>query len=268
VHGVNSGNVDALAQALVLNGISKDQVSRICKELCLATTSAAQRALCGTCAAPIVCAPTFSRRSSAAGSGLVTPTRAGADRSRARRAGTEAAQDQLARVGRAAEREGPRSPGRTDAHALDFLRGHDGERVSRRAGGHRVGDRAGSRAPRGGHPTLPPDHRCGGRMARRQPGSAGTVSGFPPQLHVKDGKINAIRPNRLGSPTLRSCWHLGGLESGRRVSNSSWSKGLAAAQRNGVILTTAERGMGLEPAMEPGFSVAGLLLRVPLLQSV
>lgn len=33
VHGVSTRNVDALAQALGLNGISKDQVSRICKEL-------------------------------------------------------------------------------------------------------------------------------------------------------------------------------------------------------------------------------------------
>jgi len=33
VHGVSARNVDALAQALGLNGISKDQVSRICKEL-------------------------------------------------------------------------------------------------------------------------------------------------------------------------------------------------------------------------------------------
>src|SRR6266852_7421166 len=33
VHGVSTRKVDALAQALGLNGISKDQVSRICKEL-------------------------------------------------------------------------------------------------------------------------------------------------------------------------------------------------------------------------------------------
>jgi transposase-like protein len=33
VHGVSTRNVDALAQALGLNGISKDQVSWICKEL-------------------------------------------------------------------------------------------------------------------------------------------------------------------------------------------------------------------------------------------
>ncbi len=33
IHGVSTRNVDALAQALGLNGISKDQVSRICKEL-------------------------------------------------------------------------------------------------------------------------------------------------------------------------------------------------------------------------------------------
>jgi transposase-like protein len=33
VHGVSTRNVDALAEALGLKGISKDQVSRICKEL-------------------------------------------------------------------------------------------------------------------------------------------------------------------------------------------------------------------------------------------
>ena len=46
---------------------------------------------------------------------------AGADRSRPRGARTQTAQDELARVGRAPQREGARSPPGADAQALDRL---------------------------------------------------------------------------------------------------------------------------------------------------
>jgi hypothetical protein len=37
-------------------------------------------------------------------------------------------------------------------------------------------------------------------VARRQPGSAGLAAGILSQLHVKDGKINAIRPRPAWIP--------------------------------------------------------------------